>query len=62
MFSTENVIGSNYDDDLTGPDQGVARGLGGAELCSGFLAADCGGRLGSRHVSLDSPRRSTPDC
>ena len=42
MKSVENVIGSEFDDDLTGPG-GVARGLGGAETCSGFASNDCGG-------------------
>ena len=52
VFSTESVVGSNYDDVLTGTNQGTARGLGGAELCSGFLAQDCGSGP-APNVSLD---------
>ena len=53
LHATESVVGSNYDDVLAGNGQGTARGLGGNELCSGFLAEDCGGGP-APNVSLDT--------
>jgi Ca2+-binding RTX toxin-like protein len=55
----ENVIGSDFGDELTGKGGGIARGLGGSELCSGFASAACDAQgPGPARVTLDS---SGPD-
>jgi Ca2+-binding RTX toxin-like protein len=53
VFSTESVVGSNYDDVLRGTNLGTARGLGGNETCTGFLSHDCGGGP-APNVTLDA--------
>ncbi|MDP9188447.1 MAG: hypothetical protein M3O25_04280 [Actinomycetota bacterium] len=50
----ENVIGSNFDDELTGAGGGTARGLGGSETCSGFAGSDCDAAPLGAAVSLDA--------
>lgn len=53
----ENVIGSNYDDSMSGEGgQGTATGLGGNELCVEFLSTDCNPTGdGTPNVSMATP-------
>ncbi len=46
LHTSESLVGSNYEDVLTGRGQGSVRGLGGPDLCSGFLSSGCNGSPG----------------
>ena len=41
LGGVENVVGSHFDDRLTGEGSGFARGGVGQDVCTGFASADC---------------------
>jgi Ca2+-binding RTX toxin-like protein len=54
----ENVVGSAFEDSIVGSGVGYIRGLGGADVCSGFLTAVCAAVPGGPTVYIanaDSP-------
>ena len=61
LSGIENLIGSIFEDELTGAGGGYVRGLGGGDDCIGFSSETCPGNVGSAPDGLRrQPRQPRP--